>query len=384
VGGGPKIDAAHALPHSRAMTSLTHGAIDCDIHPMVPGMSVLLPYMDEYWREHLVARGTDKLNLALTSYPPNAPLTGRPDWRPKTGAAGSDFAALQRDALDAFGTRFAICNTIYAGQMLHSEDMSAVLCSATNDWIAREWLDREPRLRASIVVPLQSPELAVKEIERCAKDKRFVQVLLFAMSEMPVGRRYHWPIFETAERLRLPIGIHAGSSYRHAPTPGGWPSFFVEDYVAQSAGFQSALLSLVAEGVFTKFPLLKVVMIEAGFTWLPPFLWRADKSWRGVRREVPWVTEPPSEVIRRHVRFTIQPLDEPPDSSIMQRVIEQIGSDEMLLFSTDYPHWQFEGDRVLPDGLSNDLIRKFLVDNPLATYARLNEIISTRKEENVR
>ena len=55
-------------------------------------------------------------------------------------------------------------------------------------------------------------------------------------------------------------------------------------------------------------------------------------------------------MIRRHVRFTIQPLDEPPDSSIMAKVIEQIGSDEMLLFSTDYPHWQFERDEVLPKG----------------------------------
>jgi predicted TIM-barrel fold metal-dependent hydrolase len=365
------------------MTLLTQGAIDCDIHPAVPGMHVLLPYMDEYWREHLVSRGTDKLNLSLTSYPPNAPLSGRPDWRLKSGAPGSDLAALQRDALDAFGTRFAICNTIYAGQVLHSEDMAAVLCRATNDWITREWLDRDQRLRSSISVPLQSPDLAVKEIERRAKDKRFVQVLLFAMSEMPVGRRYHWPIFEAAERLGLPIGIHAGSSYRHAPTPGGWPSYFVEDYVAQASAFQSALLSLVAEGVFTKFPRLKVVMIEAGFTWLPPFLWRADKSWRGVRREIPWVTEPPSEIVRRHVRFTIQPLDEPPDSSIMERVIEQIGSDEMLLFSTDYPHWQFDKDEVLPRGFSKELIRKVLVDNPMATYARLNEAVPTRKEESV-
>ena len=203
------------------------------------------------------------------------------------------------------------------------------------------------------------------------------------MGEMPLGRRYHWPIYEAAERLNLPIGVHAGSSYRHAPTPTGWPSYFVEDYVAHSQAFQSQLLSFLAEGVFTKFPRLKVVMMEAGFTWLPPFLWRADKSWRGVRREIPWITEPPSDIIRRHVRFAIQPLDEPPDPSIMERVVEQIGSEDMLLFSTDYPHWQFERDEVLPKGFSKSLIRKVLVDNPLATYARLSESVSTRKEEKV-
>ena len=46
------------------MNSSTQGAIDCDIHPAVPGMQVLLPYLDDYWREHLVARGIDKLNLS--------------------------------------------------------------------------------------------------------------------------------------------------------------------------------------------------------------------------------------------------------------------------------------------------------------------------------
>jgi hypothetical protein len=344
-------------------------------------MNVLLPYLDDYWREHLTARGTDKLDLSVTSYPPKVPLSGRPDWRERGALPGSGLAALQRDALDGFGTRFAICNVIYAANLLHSEDMSAVMCRAVNDWMAREWLDREPRLRASIVVPTQSPDLAVQEIERCAADRRFVQVLLPAMMELPVGRRYHWPIFEAAQRHGLTIGLHAGSTYRHAPTPTGWPSHFVEDYVVQSQGMQSQLLSLLAEGVFTKFPDLKVVITEAGFTWLPPFLWRADKSWRGVRTEIPWVKEPPSEVIHRHVRFTIQPLDEPPDSSIMERVVEQIGSDDVLLFSTDYPHWQFERDEVLPKGLSQQLLRKIMVDNPMATYGRLHDAVRTRIEE---
>ncbi len=365
------------------MTALPPGTVDCDIHPAVPGMQSLLPYLDEYWREHLIARGTDKLNLSLTSYPPNAPISVRPDWKLDDGVPGSDYAALKRDALDAFGCRFAICNVIYAAQALHSEDMSAVLCSAENNWMACEWLDRDPRLRASISVPTQAPDLAVKEIERCARDNRFVQVLLLAMSEMPLGRRYHWPIYECCERLGLPVGIHAGSTYRHPPSGNGWPSYLVEDYVLQAPAFQSQLLSLVAEGVFQKFPKLKVVMVEAGFTWLPPFLWRADKSWRGVRREIPWVTEPPSEIIRRHVRFTTQPLDAPPESAIMERVIEQIGSDEMLLFSTDYPHWQFDGEDVVPQGFSKLLLHKIMVDNPMATYARLDEAVHLRKKEKV-
>jgi predicted TIM-barrel fold metal-dependent hydrolase len=45
----------------------------------------------------------------------------------------------------------------------------------------------------------------------------------------------------------------------------------------------------------------------------------------------------------------------------------------MLLFSTDYPHWQFEGDDVLPDGLSSEAMRRMLIDNPIETYPRLQD-----------
>ena len=132
------------------------------------------------------------------------------------------------------------------------------------------------------------------------------------------------------------------------------------------------LNSLIAEGVFVEFPRLKVVLMESGVTWLPGWMWRADKTWRGVRAEVPWLEKSPAEYAREHVRLTVQPFDAPPRADQLQHIIEEIGSDEMLLFSTDYPHWHFDGKDALPDGLPDQLLRKILVDNPLATYPRLS------------
>jgi predicted TIM-barrel fold metal-dependent hydrolase len=57
----------------------------------------------------------------------------------------------------------------------------------------------------------------------------------------------------------------------------------------------------------------------------------------------------------------------------LERVIEQIGSDEMLLFSSDYPHWHFDGEAVLPAGFPTRLIEKVAIHNPLETYIRLRE-----------
>jgi predicted TIM-barrel fold metal-dependent hydrolase len=221
---------------------------------------------------------------------------------------------------------------------------------------------------------MHNPTLAVAEIERKAPDRRFVQVQMLAMGEMLLGRRIYWPIYASAEKHGLPIGVHAGSTYQHAPTAAGWPAHRVEDYVAQSTAFESQLLSFLAEGVLQQFPRLKIVLIESGFTWLPTLLWRTSKTWRGVRPEVPWIDRVPAQILRERVRLTLQPVDAPRgDPQALARTLAHIGSDELLLFSTDYPHWQFDGEDVLPEGLSDEAVRRLMIDNPLATYPRLRE-----------
>jgi predicted TIM-barrel fold metal-dependent hydrolase len=126
---------------------------------------------------------------------------------------------------------------------------------------------------------------------------------------------------------------------------------------------------MIVEGVFDQFPTLRVAFVESGFTWLPPFLWRLDKEWRGLRREIPWTHRLPSEYVREHVRFTLQPIDGPPHPQRLLQVVDQLGSDELLMFSTDYPHWHFDAaEEALPTGLSDTLARKILADNARAFY----------------
>src|SRR6476469_2895774 len=185
------------------------GAIDCDIHPGVPNIKALLPYMDEFWRESFVARGIDGFDMM--SYPLGSPIACRPDWRVKGERPGSSLSNMQRDALDAFGISLAICNPLTGGQIAVSESMGAAICSAVNDWVIEQWLNKDSRLRASIVVPAQAPLLAAEEIERRAGDRRFVQVLMPVACEMMLGRSYYWPIWEAAARpaRRQHVSLHA-------------------------------------------------------------------------------------------------------------------------------------------------------------------------------
>ena len=51
------------------MNGYAAGGIDCDLHPAVPGMAALLPYLDDYWREQVIVRGIDGFDLASFPLP---------------------------------------------------------------------------------------------------------------------------------------------------------------------------------------------------------------------------------------------------------------------------------------------------------------------------
>ena len=72
--------------------------IDCDIHVNLPDTYVLLPWLDDYWRNTVVDR--EIRSLESISYPPNAPISARPDWRDEKGQAAMTLGALQQHVLD--------------------------------------------------------------------------------------------------------------------------------------------------------------------------------------------------------------------------------------------------------------------------------------------
>ena len=202
------------------MTSMTEpGAIDCDVHPTRAGHHGAAALSR---RRSGATRSVDR--AASTRWSPSAIRRNRRSPRGRNGAART---ATRRPTPKA--ARARRCST--AGRPGLPSSIVSTACSFCS---ARTWRRRSaarstttsPRngstairgMRASIVIPMQNVEYAVDEIERCAKDKRFVQVLVLAMQEVPLGRRHFWPIYAACERHGLPLGIHAGSAYRNPVT----------------------------------------------------------------------------------------------------------------------------------------------------------------------
>jgi predicted TIM-barrel fold metal-dependent hydrolase len=225
-------------------------------------------------------------------------------------------------------------------------EWSAAHAAAVNEWQIETWLDPEPRLRSGLVVPYEDGDLTVKEIERRGSHPGFVQLMLAIRTSEPLGRRKYWKMYEAAEAHGLPIGIHFGGQGGHAITGAGWPSFYIEDHHTNAQIMQGLVSSLVLEGCFERFPRLKIVLVEGGFAWAPALAWRLDKHWERMRSEVPHLTRPPSDYMRTNIWYTTQPVDEPREARHMRDIIRWIGADR-LLFSTDYPHWDFDDPRFV-------------------------------------
>src|SRR5262249_4115670 len=203
-------------------------------------------------------------------------------------------------------------------------DLAGALASAVNDWQREVFTRPEPRLRSGLVVPFDDGPAAVKEIERCAPDPAFAQVFMLTRTCEPAGNRRYWPIYEAAERHGLPVAMHVFGASGHPYTGAGWPSYYVEEGAGHSTSCQTVVTSLVTEGVFERFPKLKVVLVEGGFAWLAPLSWRLDKVFERMRSEVPHLKRKPSEYIRQHIRATTQPIEEPPDPSHLFATIQPI------------------------------------------------------------
>jgi predicted TIM-barrel fold metal-dependent hydrolase len=348
----------------------THTAIiDCDIHNTMPSHATLARYLPERWQRHLAGYGLRFYALGAY-YPRLNPNAARTDaWPPGGAPPGSDLEFMRRQLLDAWNIEYGVLNPLYLAGEQPNPAYSEALAQALNEWLIAEWLEPEPRLRASIVVPYEDGELAAAEIDRRGADGRFVQVLLVTRTREPLGRRKYWPMYAAAVRHGLPIGIHFGGAGGWPITGAGWPSFYMEDHTGMPQAFQAQIISLVCEGVFEQFPTLKIVLIEGGFAWLPPLMWRLDRSWRRLRDEVPHLRRPPSEYIREHFWFTTQPIEEPPNPAYFGQLLEQLDMDDRMMFATDYPHWDFDApDQAIPANLPPTLRRNIMAENARAFY----------------
>jgi predicted TIM-barrel fold metal-dependent hydrolase len=357
----------------RAAVAVT--VVDADVHPVPRSSDELRDYMPEPWRSQewpmRLVDGTGMNTVALYTAPNKAQRLD--SYAPSGGPPCSDPAFTEQQLFGEAGVDYAILIPLSTPRPMANPEHEAAAAAATNHWLASTWLSRynaHGRYRGTLRVASNSVELAVREIEKWAGDQRFAQVMVNPYVRAPLGQPQFHPIYEAAARHNLPIAIHVNRGAGTALlVPVGYVSYFWEHHALYPLLFAAHLTSMLCEGVFEKFPTLKVVFIEGGFSWFPTLLWRLDKHWRELRSEIPALKRKPSEYVHDHIRFTSQPIEEPPNPTHLARILDWMDAEHILMFATDYPHW--DGDyrpASLFDGLPETTRRRILCENALEFY----------------
>lgn len=345
---------------------------DSDVHPMVLDLKSLFPYVPESWRK--------RYELKRASFPsggirgnPNGP-TAREDARTPDGKpGGSSPEYMLVDYLDRHNVSSVVLNDLNAsnaaiGSPWGSTADSVILCAAFNDYYVDRWLSVDPRYRLAMVVPSRDPQAAAREIRRIGENRQIVAVQLPLLNIL-MGREYYYPIYEEATRLGLPIYCHVSSEQGGPMRVGGIPDSYVESHCTYGCVAEENVASLVFSGTLDRFSDLRVIFAEYGFAMVLPLLWTMDTKWKSLRIETPWVRRPPSEYVHDHIRFTTQPLPQPRDPKHLVDLIEMMG-DDLLLFSSDYPHWDNDMPEATLRLLSEEAKARIFFENASKCFRR--------------
>lgn len=336
--------------------------VDIDLHHRISNWGEIAPYAPAGLRHRFTRAG--------------GPPMARHGYRPIAPSPDATYATTPNDVIERYldprgVDRAILTGTVVSLNVQPNLDLASAVARAVNDWTLETWVRPSARFKGSILVAAQDPTGAVAEIDRLGNDPGMVQVLMGSASETPLGRRHYHPIYEACVRHNLPLALHHGgegagmsppaSAVGHPDTTFGWYGGLPQSYMAH-------IMSFITEGVFARFPNLKVVLYEGGVFWLPHVMWRFDKNWKAQRSETPWVTEPPSHYIRRHFYSSSYPLELSRDTASLQQVLTMIEAERTLLFGSAFPDWDdgdpFEMVRECPA----ELQPRIFTENAIALY----------------
>jgi uncharacterized protein len=316
--------------------------------------------------EHVVVADTEILAVPLgTLARPGSTFDDPSTFRPLADAqpGGSDPVARLAD-MDAEGIDQAVLYPTIGLYFSALADPAAAraLAIAYNDWLAGYCATNDRRLFGAAVLPLQDPVAAAAELRRAVTDLGFVAG--FVRPNPCLGRslsnRDYDPVWEAAEELDVPIGVHEGSSVI-VPTLGSDRPFNPLILHAVSHSFEQMLAcaQLIAFGVLERHPHLRVVFLESSGGWAPFWLERLDEQAGSFGGFCPDLKLAPSEYFARQCAISFEV-----DETTLPALAPFVG-DERIVWGSDYPHH----DATFPGAV--DALRATLAPCPTATQAKV-------------
>jgi predicted TIM-barrel fold metal-dependent hydrolase len=324
--------------------------IDVDFHPMPRHFDAnVSKFLPQKWRDYIARYGLGAGSATLMGTPPQREHTHRLDAIDGSGRVAVDPMFAKTQVLDRYDLTAAILTCVSpfppCGPNRPTE-LGIALNRAFNDVLGETWMAADPRYHGSISVA-RDLHGVVDEVRRCKEGpwgERFVQVLISPAGQEPLGKPRYWDLFEACAHYDLPIACHVPPTGPKG-TAGGATTYYCELHMNLAAFPMTIIPSMIFEGVFDRFPTLKVALIELGWSFAPMLAWRLDATYDRLRSELPHLKRRPSEYMRDHFWFATQPIEEPEKPEHLDgvyRMFEESGFADKLMYASDYPHWDFD------------------------------------------
>lgn len=247
-------------------------------------------------------------------------------------------------------------------------EIEVELGRAYNRWLVRDVLVASPRIRTMAYLPLSNPEASVAFIEEFADAPGVVGFMVTAVRYQPIHENRFMKVFAALNERSAPLAFHSGPNWSERPFEQ--LNRFLS---AHALGFpfyaMLQLTNLVVNGIPERFPDVRFVFMEAGQAWVPFLIARLDGEYRMRSSEAPLLRRLPSAYIR-DMYFTTQPFEQLDSVDHLRAVFETMAADTQLLYSSDYPHQDFDLPTLIWDlpFLTDEAKRNILGGNAMRLF----------------
>jgi len=228
------------------------------------------------------------------------------------------------------------------------KEMEVQLCWAYNRWLTEKVLPESGgRFFSMLTLPFSDPDACLRQVEAFGDRKHVGGFMVTTVrNNLAVNDNRYMKVYRAIEERGLVLSFHSGPNW-------GEPIFKSCNrfLVAHALGFAwyniVNLSNWVINGMGERFPKLPVVWIESGLAWVPFLMQKLDHEYMLRPSEAPLLKKKPSDYMR-DMYYSSQPM-EIQDMGALETTFRMINAETQLLYSSDYPHWDFDLPSTISD-----------------------------------
>ena len=226
-------------------------------------------------------------------------------------------------------------------------EIEVAMARAYNRWLCDTILEHEPRIISMLYLPFNDPDATYQMVKDFGHRKGVKGFMVTAPRYKPVHDNAYMKTYRLLEEMGLPISFHAAYNWNDQSLQ--LTNRFIGVHALGFMWFNMVhMTNWVVNGLPERFPKLKVMWIESGLTWAYSLMQRLDHSYKMRTSDCPALKRKPSEYMRE-MYFSSQPMEMPDDPSILEATFKMINAQTQLVWSSDYPHWDFDLPGVIYD-----------------------------------